>query len=518
MQKNKLYILIVLLGIGLLGLAYLQINWMRASIALRKQQFDEKVYSALQKTTETIESRDAYHQTSDIFCEFSFYEQDSKLLYKYDSLIASKNENLNKTNTDSMSIDFRLFDIQNVPRLITQKTQLRKVGDKIITQRVQFDTVTASDKVSQSKIDGNIRVFEKLVKSYMTAGKNINQRVDSLFLLEQLKKNLLNQGIDSKFIYRVEDLNKVYMMGNDKSTKTEAFTYKVTLFQNDMFGKGGFLLLQLKNQGFTHFAEFWKPLLLSLLFTSLIIICLFLLIQMIYDQRKLSQLKTDFINNMTHELKTPVATISMASEMMKNSDIQKDETRFKKYANIIFDENKRLGHHIEAVLNISQLERKELKLDLQPHDFHQIIEDVLQRNSLRFNSANSELKLLLNANEHEIICDKMHMNNVVNNLIDNAIKYSPNRLDIEVKTYNKDGNIFLEVTDKGLGISKENISKIFQKFYRVESGNIQNIKGFGLGLSYVKFMVEAHQGKINVHSKINEGTTFVLQFRHIKNN
>jgi two-component system phosphate regulon sensor histidine kinase PhoR len=518
MQKNKLYILIVLLGVGLLGLAFLQVNWIKSSMVLRKQQFDGKVYSALQKTTETIESRDAYHQTSDIFCEFSFYEQDSKLLYKYDSLIASKNENLNKTNTDSMSIDFRLFDIQNVPRLITQKTQLRKVGDKIITQRVQFDTVTASDKVSQTKIDGNIRVFEKLVKSYMTAGKSISQRVDSVYLFDQLKNNLQNQGIDSNFKYRVEDINGVFMMGNNKKLKEHDFQYKTTLFQNDMFGKGGYLFVKLDNNNYSLFAEFWKPLLLSILFTLLILICLFLLIQIIYDQRKLSQLKTDFINNMTHELKTPVATISMASEMMKNSEIHKDETRFKKYANIIFDENKRLGHHIEAVLNISQLERKELNLDFKTHDFHQIIEDVIERNSLKLNAVMAELKLSLNANNHEILCDKMHMNNVVNNLIDNAIKYSPNGVKIEIKTYNKDNSVFLEIIDQGLGISKENINKIFQKFYRVEGGNIQNIKGFGLGLSYVKFMVEAHQGNINVHSKLNEGTTFVLQFKCVKKN
>lgn len=516
MHKNKLYILIALISIGLLGLAYLQISWINESLSIKREQYNVKVYSALQKTIQAIESRDAYHQTSDVFCEFSFFENDSNLLYQYDSLLKKQ---ANKPNLkDSMSVDFRLFDLQNKPLLITQKSTIRRVGDKVITQKVQFDTSRVTDQVSESKIDGNIRVFEKLVKNYMVSGKDLNQRIDSAFLFNQLKTNLHDEGIDGNFIYKVENTeNEIMLTNENKPNSGRSFEYQVKLFANDIFGKGGTLMLCIHNDSFAIFKSIFGTLFLSFLFISLVIGCMGIGIKMIYDQRKLSQLKTDFINNMTHELKTPVATISMASEMMRNTDISMNAERFKKYANIIFDENKRLGQHIEAVLNISQLERNELKLDKQAIGIHSLLNDIVERNHLRLENLNASVHFEFNATNDWVQCDKMHMNNVLNNLLDNAIKYSPDKVDIIIKTENTENNkVQISFTDKGMGIAKENLNKIFQKFYRVEGGNIQNIKGFGLGLSYVKSIVEAHNGTIFATSKVGEGSTFQITLNNIK--
>jgi two-component system phosphate regulon sensor histidine kinase PhoR len=232
-------------------------------------------------------------------------------------------------------------------------------------------------------------------------------------------------------------------------------------------------------------------------------------VQTMMKQKKLSQIKNDFINNMTHEFKTPISTISLAVDVMRESGLKNPE----KYLNIIKDENARLGSQVEKVLQMALLDKGEVNLNLTEVHVHDIIEQVSQNLSVQIDARNGVLDLYLDAREDSIIADEVHLTNILFNLIDNANKYSPEKPEITVSTDNVPEGIKITVSDKGLGMNKEELSHIFEKFYRVSTGNIHDVKGFGLGLSYVKKMITLHGGGIEVWSQPGKGTTFELIFK-----
>lgn len=222
-------------------------------------------------------------------------------------------------------------------------------------------------------------------------------------------------------------------------------------------------------------------------------------------------MKTDFINNMTHELKTPIATISIASEMLKDNSISASAENRSKYAGIIYDENKRLYNHVEQVLQIARLEKGELQLNLEDRDIHSIITIAAARFNLILEELGGKITLNLNAQHPVVKIDEMHITNMINNLIDNAIKYNDKQPLIKINTLDTPTGIQIEVEDNGVGLSKEDQQKIFEKFYRVTKGNVHDTKGFGLGLSYVQSIVDKHNGKVWVESKLKEGAKFIIQ-------
>jgi two-component system, OmpR family, phosphate regulon sensor histidine kinase PhoR len=228
----------------------------------------------------------------------------------------------------------------------------------------------------------------------------------------------------------------------------------------------------------------------------------------IMKQKKLAVIKNDFINNMTHEFKTPISTISLAVQVLKDDAIKKDENRLNRYIGIIQDENRRLGTQVEKVLQMALLDRGEVKLKLGMVNIHETIEQVLNNISVQIEQKDGIVNLELDADNPEIEVDEVHLTNIIYNLIDNANKYSPEKPEITIRTENVDNGLKISVLDKGIGMSKEQLSRIFEKFYRVPTGNLHDVKGFGLGLSYVKKMVESHNGSINVESKLGEGTVF----------
>lgn len=221
-------------------------------------------------------------------------------------------------------------------------------------------------------------------------------------------------------------------------------------------------------------------------------------------------MKTDFINNMTHELKTPIATISLASEMLKDKSITANDSSRLRYAGIIFEENKRLANHVEQVLQIARLEKGEIQLNKEERDIHSIIRSLVHHFDLISQDYNAIIETDLLANPSSLIIDEMHITNAIKNLIDNALKYNDKNPLIQISTKNNANGIFISVKDNGIGLSKNNLNKIFEKFYRVQSGNIHDTKGFGLGLNYVKSIIDAHHGTIHVESKLKEGTTFII--------
>ncbi len=230
----------------------------------------------------------------------------------------------------------------------------------------------------------------------------------------------------------------------------------------------------------------------------------------ILKQKRLSEVQKDFINNMTHEFKTPISTIAISSSVLKDPGIAKEPDRLLKYASIIEHESKRLKHQVERVLQMAQLDEKKIELSKETIDVNELIEAAIQNCALSLEGKNGQILTQLNAAQNTLNGDKLHLTNVINNLIDNAIKYNNSIPEIVVRTYNTKSTLCIEVEDNGIGIEKENESKIFERFYRVPTGNIHDVKGFGLGLHYVKLIIEAHGGIISVVSKIQKGTTFKI--------
>ena len=251
-------------------------------------------------------------------------------------------------------------------------------------------------------------------------------------------------------------------------------------------------------------------LLSSVAFTIIVIAAFFLTVKTIINQRNLSKIKNDFINNMTHELKTPLATISLAVDALQNSKVQTNPEKSNYFSGIIREENKRMNKHVETILQAALMDKNELKLNFLPLHAHTIIEKVLNGFKLQLEEKGATAELHLNAKNDLISADEVHFTNLINNLIDNAVKYSKENLHLVVTTHCTTRYLVIQVQDNGIGMSKETVKRIFEKFYRAHTGNVHNVKGFGLGMSYVKQVVDAHQGKIKVESTLGKGSTFIV--------
>ena len=252
----------------------------------------------------------------------------------------------------------------------------------------------------------------------------------------------------------------------------------------------------------------------ALLFTIIIILAFYLTLRTMLRQKKLAKIKNDFINNMTHEFKTPIATISLAVDALKNEKVMDDREKMGYFSNIIKEENQRMNRQVETILKASQLERQEAELNLKPVRVHEVIRVIAENFELQLAEKKGKIDLELKAANDLIAADEVHFSNLVNNLIDNAVKYSKENIPphIKINTEANGKNFFMRIEDNGIGMSRETVKRVFERFYRAHTGNIHNVKGFGLGLSYVETMVEAHGGKIKAESTLGKGSVFTVEF------
>lgn len=252
----------------------------------------------------------------------------------------------------------------------------------------------------------------------------------------------------------------------------------------------------------------------AIIFTLIILSAFYITLRALLNQKKLSEIKSDFINNMTHELKTPIATISLAASAIRKPQVMSSPDKFDYFSSVIIEESKRMNLQVETILQAALLDRNEVKLNLQPYAVNDAIKKMVDHFNLQITNKNGEVRLDLNATEDLIQADDVHFTNLLNNLVDNAIKYSKDDVPpvIRISTLNKPQRIIIQIEDNGIGMNKETQNKIFEKFYRAHTGNVHNVKGFGLGLSYVKTLVDAHGGKVNVDSSYGKGSTFTLEF------
>lgn len=351
---------------------------------------------------------------------------------------------------------------------------------------------------------------------------DVNEDLHPYYLEQLLKRNFYDHGISDNFQYGIYDCyNDSIVYGNIIRYSRDSLYSPISDTITGITSPG----LAWKKDGH-YFTVFFpdsvgqpldarennakSPWVYLMIIVGLILAFFAFTISIIIRQKRLSEVKTDFINNMTHELKTPISTIGLSSEMLLSGDFSNDSERLKRYAGLIYKENKRLEHQVERVLNIAKLNKNELSLKKTTLHLHELIEEAAD--SFRFNQLQSggEIRLELNASPDEINGDQVHITNVFFNLIDNAVKYSKEKPEVFVSSTNDKKGVLIAIGDKGIGIKKEDIKQIFDKFYRVSTGNVHDVKGFGLGLYYVKLVIEAHGGTIHVKSQIGEGTTFTI--------
>ena len=287
--------------------------------------------------------------------------------------------------------------------------------------------------------------------------------------------------------------------------------YRQVLFQNDSPDKMGTVLLNFPERDGYIFSSI-RFLIPSFIFTGVLLITFISVMFNIFRQKKLTEIKNDFINNMTHEFKTPISTISLAAQMLNDPAVGKSPAMFKHISGIINDETKRLRFLVEKVLQMSMFDRQKTMLKKKETDMNELIAGVINTFNLKVEQYGGKIESELKADNAVVNVDEMHITNVIFNLMDNAVKYKKPDCPImlDVKTWNEQGKLYISVQDNGVGMKKEDLKKIFDKFYRVHTGNLHNVKGFGLGLAYVKKIIQDHKGTIKVESELNVGTKFII--------
>lgn len=392
-----------------------------------------------------------------------------------------------------------------VPRKTAPKPVAKPTGKPNLSElKTQFQQQSQEKKAELVK-----DVFYDLVFNQ----RSVSDRVDRFLLDSLLKDEIASRGIHIPFEYGVQTAEKKGQLlftssAGYREDRILSEGYRASLFPNDLFSSGNFLYVYFPGQSGYIFRELWVTFATALLLMFIVVGCFYVAIRTIVEQKKLSDIKTDFINNMTHEFKTPVSTISLATQMLQDSDVSANPSMRSRYLGIIQDENRRLGQQVEKVLQAALLDRGEVKLKRTTVNLHDVVERVALNVSPQIEARQGTLDVELMAENPVLEADEVHLTNLVANLLDNANKYSPEAPAITLQTEDAPDGVVFRVSDKGLGMTREQVARIFEKFYRVPTGNLHNVKGFGLGLSYVKTMVEAHGGRIDVQSQPGKGSTF----------
>ena len=353
---------------------------------------------------------------------------------------------------------------------------------------------------------------------YQASEKPLKERINFKLLDQDIRAELLNNGINIPYHVTVStaDGREVYRCP-DYTEEGLPYTYSQVLFRNDPSSKMGVVRIHFPDINSYIFSSirFMIP---SVVFTLVLLVTFIFTIVIIFRQKRYTEIKNDFINNMTHELKTPIASISLAAQMLNDKSVSKSEAMMQHLGGVINDESKRLRFLVEKVLQMSMFDRKKAVFKKKQLDLNEMVENAAHSFSLRVEHTGGKVYTEIEAVDSAIYVDETHFQNVVFNLMDNAVKYrkQDQPLDIYLRTWNENNRLLLSIRDTGMGIKKENLKKIFEKFYRVHTGNLHDAKGFGLGLAYVKKIVDLHKGEIHVESEFGKGTIFTISLPVIK--
>lgn len=502
MNKRAIWAIIGLMSAAVVGVVWLQMDLIRTGIQVNEEKFDENVYTALNKVVERLKSE----------------ERREAFKFQMNGYVTAFIQQESGHASDRFSITVGdPFDPATLKDL-----NLHDLEDRLINEM--------SNPCPCSKCTAERDNFYRRIWTLYNQGisqQPLAERINPGHLSEIIKQELGNQGIHTEYNYGVfSRQKKSFVIVNDHyvvedtqpNTILPGFRniynsqYRAYLFPEGGSPAPGLLMVHFPARTSLVWSSLWKNFLGAIFFTGIILFCFTYTINVIFRQKKLSEMKTDFINNMTHEFKTPIATISLAADSITSPMISGSPEKVQRFAGIIKQENLRMNSQVEKVLQMALLDRKDFSLKLTEVNLHEVIYNAVENISLQVEKRDGTVQAVLEAGQPSVEGDLTHISNVINNLLDNANKYSYEKPEISVHTRNVGNGVEVIVKDKGIGMSKEARKHIFDKFYRVHTGDLHDIKGFGLGLSYVKAMMTAHKGTIDVKSELGKGSSFILFF------
>ena len=466
MNATRIKLIIGLMSLALIGIIGLQAYWINWNINFNEKKFDNDVFEALNSVANRLQN----YEISQMKDVVRLPDQ------AMNGFVARKMANALPDQNESLSAENRLnpWEYKKVMELIDSKPLAERIPldalNKIVREEIKNKGINAEYQYG---------VYSEARNSYVI--------VNDHFVVEDSGPQVSHGGAPTLF----------------------NSPYKVSLFNQDIESPG-YLSLYFPNRTRLVLGSSLSMLLLSVVFTSIIMFSFWYTIQVIFRQKQLSEIKNDFINNMTHEFKTPIATISLAADSIGSPVVMGNPDKIRRFIDIIRQENRRMNSQVERVLQMALIDKKDFELKIAEVNVHDLVLQAVDNFSLQVEKREGTIRTELQADKPVIEADATHLTSVIHNLLDNANKYSPDKPDITVSTRNVPIGIEITVTDHGMGISKEARKHIFDKFYRVHTGNIHDVKGFGLGLSYVKAIMVAHKGLVDVKSEPGKGSSFSL--------
>lgn len=521
---NKLFfrLLVLLMSLSLIGIILVQVYWFNTSFKNNDEQFKFHVKQVISDVADKIQKQETYN----FYDKINHIKDSTGKLPKKDDLLefyyVQKNPKTNKTIVYSNSIISEDYNIS--PTFFDKKfdsEKFKSFSSKRVTEVYNNNSVDNLG-ISQSLIpdvriekSGNLdildnAIFEISAKDVLSA-MPLEERVSVPVLQKLIQKELEEHGVETKFEFGIYSNNLATKIKSNEFKYDKDATYSIPVFIDNEGSTKYELLVTFPLKKKFLLSELVSITVLSIIFTLIILIAYSSALNQLIRQRQISEIKNDFINNMTHEFKTPIATINLALDAIRNPKIIDDKEKVLRYLQMIKDENKRMHAQVENVLRISKLEKKELDIVKDSHNIHEIIEDAIEHVNLILEDREGTIVSHFNALRNTVLINDVHFTNVIVNILENAIKYSPNAPEIEICTENIKDMIIIKIKDKGLGMSKVAQKRIFEKFYREHTGDIHNVKGHGLGLSYVKRIVDDHNGQIYVESEKGKGSTFIIK-------
>ncbi len=520
MNKKIFIFLVVLMSLSLIGIIFVQGYWIKKSVEDKEEQFSNAVNQVLNSVSDKIEKReikeysDKYlklvdsigvlksSQLSDIL--FLNIDGKGNELTIYSHGILEEDYGISSTFFDG-SVDSTIL-----------KNYTTKQTTKVFREEISLDGKGRNLKeVSRIEKISGISNLQKIQfeEVFGTIAKSvpIHIRITKAEIELKLQSALADNGIDIDFEYGVYSKGLPTKVKTKKFKLTKGIKYQTRLFK-DSEGESDFdLLVSFPGKKKYLMASIQGMAILSMIFTLIIVIAYSSAVYQLIKQKQISEIKSDFINNMTHEFKTPIATINLALDAIKNPKIMGDDEKVKRYLKMIREENKRMHAQVENVLRISQLDKNQIDISKDRVDIHDLVDDAINHVSLIISDKGGYINTHLDAERTEVLASDMHFTNVLTNILDNAVKYSKEEPKIDLYTEVVNNSIVIKVKDQGAGMSKAVSKKIFDKFYREHTGNIHNVKGHGLGLAYVKKIVDDHQGEVYVESEKGKGSEFYIK-------
>ena len=522
---NKLFfrLLVVLMSLSLIGIILVQVYWFNTSFKNNDEQFRYHVTQVIGNVADKLQKEEAYSfidkykklkdsigkepEKSD-FLEFGYYQRDSRT---NETIIYSNNIVSEDFNVSSSFFDKKTDSIKKLKNFsskrITEVYNNNDIDNSGIQQKVTPDIkIQKSDKLDILE-NAQFEIFFKDI----AAVKPLQERVSVEKLQKLLEIELKEYEVKTPFEFGIYSNGLATKVKSDRFKFNKKSTYSIPIFTDNEGNNKYQLLVSFPHKQKFLFSELVGITLLSIIFTLIIIIAYSSALNQLIRQRQISEIKTDFINNMTHEFKTPIATINLALDAIKNPKVIEDKEKINRYLQMIRDENKRMHAQVENVLRISKLEKRELDIAKETNNIHDIIEDAIEHVNLIIEDREGTITTHLKANRTTVLLNDVHFTNVIVNVLDNAIKYSPDVPKIDIYTENIKDFVIIKIKDQGAGMSKVAQKRIFEKFYREHTGDLHNVKGHGLGLAYVKRIVEDHNGDIFVESEKGKGSTFIIK-------